>query len=101
MRLRLVREREIMMKMALLKLLVTIHAWWVAGAVYEFKIVPRAVLKRYMVSRVWDAAHHVIEGKNGGEMLIARTSVWFPKALWKEWALVYRRKPRRHTWNRQ
>lgn len=89
------------MIVALLKLIVRIHAWWIAGAAYDFKIVPHASLKRYTASKIWDAAHHVVEGKNGGELLIARTPVWFPEVLWKEWALVYRRKPRRNTWNRR
>ena len=79
---------------ALLKLMVRIHAWWVAGAAYDFRIVSRNSLKRH-TSTAWDSAHHVVEGKNGGELLIPRTPVWFPEALWKNWALIYRVKPRR------
>jgi hypothetical protein len=77
-----------------LKLMVRVHAWWVAGAVYEFRIIPRDSLKRYTKTS-WDSAHHMVEGKNGGELLIPRTPVWFPEVLWKKWALIYRKKPRR------
>ena len=80
------------MIVAILKLLVRIHAWWVAGVVYDFAIIPR---NRRHECHVWgyELAHHVVEGKNGGELLIPRTSVWFPEALWEDWALIYQPKP--------
>jgi len=90
------------MIIAVLKLLVRLHAWWVAGAAYEFKVIRREDLKRHTRSKIWDSAHHVVEGKNGGEMLLPRTPVYFPEPLWQDWALVYRAKPRRrHPWNRR
>ena len=82
------------MIVVILKLLVKIHAWLVAGAVYEFKIVPHD-MRDFFYVRGWGLAHHVVEGKNGGELLIPRTQVFFPEVLWKDWVLVYRPKPQK------
>jgi hypothetical protein len=92
------------MIIAILKLVVRLHAWLVAGTEFEFRIVPRDMRDFYYV-RGWGLAHHVVEGKNGGELLIPRTKVFFPEMMWKDWTLIYRpkyaRRKRRSQWNRR